>query len=510
MLRRDFVRVTGATAAGAWLGPAVCGLTPDAVAAPRAGAADVVGLAGDMRLPLPRPRLVDPSGLTLTAAETTVAVGERVAPAWAFNGSVPGPALQAHRGERVRVDLRNALREPTIVHWHGLHVPEAADGHPRLAVPPGASYAYDFAVEQRAALHWYHPHAHARTAAQVYQGLAGLFVVRDEEEAALHLPGGEREVFLVLQDRRAAADAAAAFAYRPAGPDMMAGLLGETAFGNGVPWPTLDVEASTHRVRVLNASNARIYRLALGTGAPLVVVGNDGGLLPSPARVASVDLGPGERVDLLVDLAGLAVGTRVLLRSLAFTLPGGMGGMGRGMGGRGGMGRGMGGAMGGGAAQGDAMDVLELVVVRPGGPAFVPPARLSAPPALADGRVEGERTFRFASRMMRHTIDGREFDMSRVDERVPLGRLERWTFVNDDMLPHPVHVHATQFEVAARRGGRGAVLPWERGRKDTVLVLPGESVDVLARFDRHRGLFLLHCHNLEHEDAGMMLNFEVA
>ena len=110
---------------------------------------------------------------------------------------------------------------------------------------------------------------------------------------------------------------------------------------------------------------------------------------------------------------------------------------------------------------------------------------------------------------MRHTIDGRAYDMARIDARVPLGRLERWTFANEDMLPHPVHVHATQFEVVARRGGRGTVLPWEAGRKDTVLVLPGESVDVLVRFERHRGLYLLHCHNLEHEDAGMMLNFEV-
>lgn len=501
MKRRDFFRATGIAAAGACIPPVVHGLA-DELAFAGTGAATGGPLPG--RVPLPRARFVAPTALTLTAAETSVRVGDASATAWSFNDSVPGPPMQVERGERARVELRNALREPTIVHWHGLHVPEAADGHPRLAVPPNQSYAYDFTVDQRAGMYWYHPHAHARTGAQVYQGLAGIFVVRDAEEAALRLPDGDREIFLLLQDRRAAADAAAAFAYRPAGPDMMMGLLGDTPFGNGAPRPTIDVEATTYRMRVLNGSNARIYRLALGTGAPFFVIGNDGGLLPNPTRVESLDIAPGERVDLLVDLSAQAVGTRVMLRSLPFTLPG--------MGGMGGMGRGMGGPMRGmsdSPPQGAPMDLFALVVVRRGGRAYAPPARLSALGTLTGQTIEGQRTFQFASRMMRHTINGREFDMSRVDERVPLGRLERWTFANDDMLPHPVHVHATHFEVVARRGGRGTVLPWEAGLKDTVLVLPGETVDVLLRFERHRGLFLLHCHNLEHEDAGMMTNFEV-
>lgn len=504
MQRRDFLRTTGVAAAGVWLAPAMVN-APDTVAAPGAAEdASVLGI-GAPRMPLPRPKFIAPSGLTLTAAEKSVAVDGHSAPALAFNGTVPGPPLEMRRGERVRIDLHNALREPTIVHWHGLHVAPAADGHPRLAIPPDESYAYDFVVNQRAAMHWYHPHAHARTAAQVYRGLAGLFVVRDEEEASLGLPSGDREIFLVLQDRRVASNPAAAFTYQPSAPDIMMGHFGDSVFGNGVPRPTVDVEASTYRVRILNASNARIFRLALSTGAPFVIIGNDGGLLPAPARVDSIDIAPAERIDLLIDLAGLAVGTRVMLRSLAFTIAGGMPGMG-------GAGRGMGGpmaGMGGSTPQGTPLDVLELVVARGGGRAYAPPARLSTVGSLAGTAIGHQRTFRFATRMMRHTINDSAFDMSRVDERVPLGRLERWTFANDDMLPHPVHVHATHFEVVARRGGRGIVLPWEAGVKDTVLVLPGESVDVLLRFDAHRGLFLLHCHNLEHEDAGMMMNFEV-
>ncbi len=127
------------------------------------------------------------------------------------------------------------------------------------------------------------------------------------------------------------------------------------------------------------------------------------------------------------------------------------------------------------------------------------------------GEVTGDtprRTFRFNSMMMSHTINGRTFELARVDERVPINRTEVWSFVNESQLPHPVHVHAGQFRVLARRGGRGRVLPWETGLKDTVLTLPGETVDVAVRFV-YPGLFLLHCHNLEHEDMGMMMNFQV-
>ena len=506
MNRRTFLGAAGAGAGAGLLAARRLALgTPAALHALARG--------GTERPPLRFPPTVSPAGLTLAARPASVEAGGAAETAWTFNGGVPGPTIRMRRGDRARVLLENGLAEATIVHWHGLHVPEVADGHPRLAVAPGASYRYDFTVDQRAGTYWYHPHAHLRTAAQTYQGLAGLLIVEDDEEAALGLPAGDREVLLVLQDRRTGADGTGAYRYAAAGPDLMHGFLGETPFGNGVPLPALQVDAALYRLRVLNASNARVYRLALDTGAPLVVIGNDGGLLPAPASVPYVDVGPAERVDLLADLSGAAPGDRVMLRSLRFSIPGqmAMGGMGRGMGrGMGGMGGGMGGGrMGGGAPQGAPMELLELVVARRSRERAALPARLPAIPSLAAERVTGERTFSFTSRMMRHTVNGREFALTRVDERVPIGRLERWTFVNDDRLVHPIHVHATHFQVVARSGGRGAVLPWERGWKDTVLLLPGERVDVLLRFDAHRGMFLLHCHNLEHEDGGMMLNFEV-
>ena len=137
------------------------------------------------------------------------------------------------------------------------------------------------------------------------------------------------------------------------------------------------------------------------------------------------------------------------------------------------------------------------------------PATLVPLQPLDRADARRQRVIRFDSMMMSHTINGRPFEMERVDERVQFGATEVWRFVNDAPFPHPIHMHAVHFQVLTRTGGRSRVFPWERGWKDTVLVFPGEAVDVITRFDSHRGMFLLHCHNLEHEDKGMMMNFVI-
>jgi FtsP/CotA-like multicopper oxidase with cupredoxin domain len=152
------------------------------------------------------------------------------------------------------------------------------------------------------------------------------------------------------------------------------------------------------------------------------------------------------------------------------------------------------------------MDLLELRVTRRVEETARIPTQLSTPRGPQSADSVRERTFRFTSMMMNHQINGRSFQMDRLDERVPFGDTEIWSFVNDSELPHAVHLHATQFSVHSRTGGRGAVQPWEQGMKDTVLMYPTETVRVAVRFSAHRGLFLLHCHLLEHEDMGMMLN----
>jgi FtsP/CotA-like multicopper oxidase with cupredoxin domain len=405
--------------------------------------------------------------------------------------------------------LVNELPEPTILHWHGLDVPEAADGHPRFAIAPGERYRYRFTVRDRPGLYWYHPHTHGRTAPQTYQGMAGLMIVEDEEESALPLPRGDLEIPLLLQDKRM--PGAPSLEYRASmGPDIMLGYLGDTPFANGVARPTVSVRRARYRLRVLNGANARIFDLGLSTGAPFTLVGTDGGLLERPVRLDRMMMGTGERADILVDFSSARPGDRIVLRSLDFQIPGMMG---MGMGGPGmgrGMGRGMAAMMAGVPAQGVAMDLVEFVVSD--APAETPeplPTSLSRIQRVAVDADTPRRVFAFDSMMMRHTINGAAFEMERVDVRVPLGRTEVWALENRSELPHPVHIHVGRFRVLSRTGGRGRIMPWEAGLKDTVLVLPGERVDVAVRFEEHPGLFLMHCHNLEHEDMGTMLNFLV-
>jgi FtsP/CotA-like multicopper oxidase with cupredoxin domain len=281
--------------------------------------------------------------------------------------------------------------------------------------------------------------------------------------------------------------------------------------------PTLAVKRGRYRLRILNASNARIFDLGLSNGDDFTLIGTDGGLLEAPIRLQRLMLATGERADLLVDFSGTQPGERITLRSFGFEVPGMMMGMGMSRGremgrGRGGGGRMMRGGMQGmgGAMQGSEMDLVEFVVSDSPSESHPPlPARLSEIPRPELSGTTPQRSFRFNSMMMNHTINGRTFDLERVDERVPLGQTEVWTLVNDSELPHPVHIHVGQFQVLSRRGGRNRVMPWETGLKDTVLVFPRERVDVAVRFDDYPGLFLMHCHNLEHEDMGMMLNFEV-
>jgi FtsP/CotA-like multicopper oxidase with cupredoxin domain len=470
-----------------------------------------------------------PQPITLRAAAAAVAWEGGTTEAWSVGGSVPAPVLRFRRGDAAEIVLRNALNEPTILHWHGLDVPEAADGHPRLAIGPGEEYAYRFRVKDPPGLYWYHPHTHRRTAAQTYRGMAGLLVIEGDEDDALGLPSGDSELLLVLQDRRTGSAAPFDYAAMEMGPDVMMGYLGDTPFANGEVQPTVEVKRGAYRLRLLNASNARILDLGLDTGEAMTLVGTDGGLLPAPARVERVMMGTGERADLLVDFSDFPPGTRIRLRSFPFQIPGmmgmagmggppagrGPGGMGRGPGGRGpggggsgGMGRMMGGQ--GGFPQGTEMDFVTFVVGEErAAPLPSLPDRLVPPRGPSPTADSTRRSFRFESMMMQHSINGRSFDMERVDVEVPLGSTEVWTLINDSGFAHPVHVHAGQFRVLSRSGGRTALMPWEQGLKDTVLVLPGERVEIAVRFTEYPGLFLLHCHNLEHEDAGMMANFRV-
>ncbi|MBW2442861.1 MAG: multicopper oxidase domain-containing protein [Deltaproteobacteria bacterium] len=423
-----------------------------------------------------------------------------------------GPIIRARTGQKIRIRFNNAMADPTIVHWHGLHVPAEMDGHPRLVIPGGETYVYEFEIRNRAGTYWYHPHPHGLTGPQVYGGLAGLFLVSDDEEEAAGLPSGEYDIPLVLQDR--AFDRSNQLIYLSGHHmEQMNGFLGDWIMVNGQPDFSLPVATRAYRLRLLNGSNARIYRLAWKDGRPLTVIGTDGGLLEEPVQRRYVMLGPGERVELWADFSNDAVGSETALVSLPFD--DGMLGGGR-------MGRGMMGGGGDGLPNGAGFTIFRVRVNRAEETVLTLPQRLSAieryDPADAVNPEDPKR-FHLVMRHMAWTINGRTFQMEQVaaEERVALNSLEVWEFINEGggmgmmggmAMPHPIHLHGMQFQVLQRRGvtHEGYV---DEGWKDTVLLMPGERVRVLARFGDYAGLFLYHCHNLEHEDMGMMRNYLV-
>jgi FtsP/CotA-like multicopper oxidase with cupredoxin domain len=435
-----------------------------------------------------------------------------------FPGSYLGPVIRLRHGQKVRIRFANRLGEDSIVHWHGMDVPEAADGHPRHVIRPGREYVSDFEVTNRAGLYWYHPHPHMRTGAQVYQGLAGLLLVRDAEEDTLALPAGDAELLCVLQDRRFDARNQLVF-HSGTMMEMMNGFLGDRVLVNGRPQPTMDVDAGWLRVRLLNGSNARIYKLGWSRDVQMTVIGGDGGLLEQPLRRQAVTLAPGQRADVLVNLSGLTAGTEVHLDSQAFAeADAGVAGM---MGRRGG--RMMG--MGGGVLtlpNGAPLRALTLRTRAGKARAFRVPERLSSFDATWFARAEAMiRQVPLVFQRMQWSLGGRTFDIGEVasEETVAAGSTHLWEFVNPEnqmmgmRAAHPIHVHGRQFRVVARTGGRAGdtLRPGlvDAGWNDTVLVLSVETVRVQVTFTRHPGLYLYHCHILEHEDMGMMRNFRV-
>ena len=422
-----------------------------------------------------------------------------------------GPTLRLRRGQKVRIRFENRLPDPSIVHWHGLDVPEKADGHPRLAVPTGGDYVYDFEVTNRAGTYWYHPHPHMQTGPQVYKGLAGLLIVTDDEDAALDLPSGEQELSWVLQDRRF--DAKNQLVYSTAMMDMETGFLGDRVLVSGHERPVFSLATRAYRVRVLNGSNARVYKLGWSDGTPITVLGVDGGLLERPRSQAFVTLAPAQRLDMWLDLSQRPLGATLELRSVAFSVADAgivMGGMMRGM-------------MGGGSRVplGAPVSLLTARVARKESVASRLPDRLSTfdrKPQLAAGVPI--RQIPLAFQAMQWTMAGRRFDMAAVaaDETVAPGSTHLWEFVNGGgpmgmQMAHPIHIHGRQFRVVSRSGGNPANTLREGlvddGWTDTVLVLPNETVRAQVTFSRYSGLFLYHCHVLEHEDMGMMRNFRI-
>ena len=473
------------------------------------------------RLPLPRPFTV---ALPLPLTKTPVVgrdhdlyeLSHRVSTVeilpgvhteiWGYDGTFPGPTIVSRSGRRTVVRHHNQLPVPTVVHLHGGHTPQPSDGYPTdliLPVRPGheqhpehepamsdpeavtkvGTRVYDYPMRQRAATLWYHDHRMDFTGPDVWRGLAGFHLVHDAEEDSLPLPRGDRDVPLMLADRAFDADGAFRYPSRDGGgmdhagvtASFGAGVFGDVILVNGAPWPVLEVDQARYRLRILNGSNARRYRLALDhrrsrTG-DLVQVGSDGGLLERPVRHHAIDIAPAERFDVVVDFSRYPVGSRVTLLNRLDT-----GGPGR---------------------------VMQFHVVRRARDDSAVPSRLSELERLDPDTATTTRDFAFGNRNGTWTVNGEPFTPARDYATPRLGDTEIWRFTTD--FHHPIHLHLAHFQVISRNGGEPGA--YDAGWKDTVDLRPAEAAAVVVRFTDYRGRFVLHCHNLEHEDMAMMANF---
>jgi FtsP/CotA-like multicopper oxidase with cupredoxin domain len=414
--------------------------------------------------------------LTLQRGRTDFGRDEKT-PTWGVNGSYLGPTLRADRGEKVRVQVSNELSEASTLHWHGMHLSAEMDGGPHQMSEPGAIWSPSWQVRQPAATLWYHPHPHEQTAKHVYRGVAGMFIV-DDPASDERLPSsyGVDDVPVIVQDKR----------FDGSGLDetgslfSSAGLLGDTVLVNGTPGPYLDVTSERVRLRLLNASNARIYNFVLSDGRAYDVIASDGGLPPAPVSRTHLTLSPGERAEIVV---AMKPRERIVLRSAPLVESSNRFG-----------------------GTDDSLDVLQLRAATTLRPSPELPAVLGKVPQLQADDVVKTRDFDLAGT----GINGRDMDMGRIDRTVTVDTTERWRVRNTDGSPHNFHIHDVQFQLALLDGE--APPPELAGWKDTILLPPGREAEVLVRFADYTDAdtpYMYHCHLLRHEDQGMMGQFVV-
>jgi suppressor of ftsI len=402
---------------------------------------------------------------------------------WGVNADYLGPTLRAQRGERVVVNVHNGVGEATSMHWHGMHLPAEMDGGPHQLIRPGRTWSPSWTIDQPAASLWYHPHLHGSTEEHVYRGVAGMFIVDDDRSRRLGLPDeyGVDDVPVIVQDKQLDRSGNLDYSARMMSPT---GLLGQTLLVNGTTNPYLEVTTQRVRLRLLNASTARIYNFGLDDDRPFAVVGSDGGLLPTAVETKRVMLSPGERAEIVVTMRP---GQRSVLRSYRADLGADLWGQ----------------RFAGGD---DVLDLLELRAADSLRPSAGVPQQLAPAPGITPAQASRRRTFRLSGT----DINGLDMDLGRIDEAVTVGDIEEWEVVNDDGTPHSFHVHDVQFRVITLDGDPPPA--HLRGWKDTVYVAPGTTAQLLMRFTDYTdpdSPYMYHCHILRHEDRGMMGQFVV-
>lgn len=452
--------------------------------------------------------------LSAIAGETEFVAGA-LSSTLGFNRPYLGPVVRIRTGTEVAASVENRTEVPISVHWHGLLVPGEADGGPHHPILPGDSWRPMLAVDQAPATLWYHTHLHGETAPRVYAGLAGVLIVNDGKDPERGLPAteGVDDFVLVLQDKRFNASGEAV--YEPGDADLMHGFLGQAIAVNGQLAPVVTVPAAIVRLRLLNASNARVFDFSFADGRSIALIATDQGFLPQPVTLSRLRLAPGERVEVLVDFGEGGAATLMSEPHAETTGMMPMGGMMHGM-------------LPVPETFTAAFPVLDFTVDAslPATIRTMPATLDAADAAIAQpvatrsfvlndmgmmmgggGMMGGGMMGGTSGGAMLFGINGQPFDMSRLDLEVAVGTTERW-LVGGQMMGHPFHVHGVRFRVESENGRPPR--PENSGWKDTVLV-EGETA-LLVRFDHAAKAakpFMIHCHILEHEDAGMMAQFAV-
>ncbi|WP_068672919.1 multicopper oxidase domain-containing protein [Oceanobacillus sp. Castelsardo] len=394
---------------------------------------------------------------------------------YGYNGNLLGPTLQLNEGETVKMKVRNELNEPTTFHWHGLEVPGSEDGGPGDVIQPGESKVVTLKADQPAATLWYHPHPHEMTAEQVFKGLAGMLYVEETDEEAPALPHtyGVDDIPLIFQDRLF--DENKQLDYK----NLMNndGTIGDVSLVNGTVNPKLTVTKPLMRFRILNGANARNYTFRLSNDASFTQIASDGGLLREPVGTDEITLSPSERAEILIDFSAMESDEPIAITD----------------------------------EEGNALLPFDLEydgemkkmesISWPDNTTFLTEEEKSLPVT---------KEIELFGMMDKVTINGKKFDPDRIDLRQKKGVPEVWEVYNkpDEMggMIHPFHIHGTQFKIISRDGREPA--PNEQGLKDNVLIEPGERVRLLVTFPEE-GIYMYHCHILEHEDNGMMGQVEV-
>lgn len=461
---------------------------------------------------------------------------------YGYNGSYLGPVIRVKRGNQVKVNVQNNLQEETTVHWHGLKIPSDADGGPHKTIGSGKEFVPQFTINQPAGTYWFHPHPHEKTAGQVYKGLAGLFIVDDQISEKLDIPKeyGVDDIPIILQDKRFNSDGSLVYKSKNSDND---GMLGDKIIVNGVINPFLEVPKGKVRLRVVNGSNARFYNLALSDNTSFTQIATDGGFLENPVNLKSLMLSPGERAEIIVDFSRYKMDDSVILKSLAFAdhgMPSGKN------------------PEEGKIGNGNPFDIMKFVIKKDKTNDYSIPVKLASIEKISESQATNTREFilrdmdnqettkqgyenhgtseeqeehsqhdmhskhNLGSEHNSHmshenmgdmkgmfTINGKSFDMKRIDQTIKFGDTEIWSITNksDMNMAHPFHIHGIQFQIISRNGKQPPEN--ERGWKDTFLIQPDETVKIITTFKDFKGQYMFHCHNLEHEDLGMMGLIEI-